>query len=57
MTFLPYGQVGFVQTAPQWLYHFFFMLDFYRTAKGGLWIFTVRPRGVCGTVFTEKYKK
>ena len=37
MTFLPYGQVGFVQTAPQWLYHFLFMLDFYRTAKGGLW--------------------
>ena len=57
MTFLPYGQVGFVQTAPQWLYHFFFMLDFYRTAKGGLWILTVRPRGGCGTVFTEKIQK
>ena len=46
-----------MQTAPQWLYHFFFMLDFYRTAKGGLWIFTVRPRGGCGTVFTEKIQK
>ena len=57
MTFLPYGQVGFVQTAPQWLYHFLFMLDFYRTAKGGLWILTVRPRGVCGTFFTEKIQK
>ena len=57
MTVLPYGQVGFVQTAPQWLYHFLFMLDFYRTAKGGLWIFTVRPRGVCGTFFTEKIQK
>ena len=57
ITFLPCGQVGFVQTAPQWLYHFLFMLDFYRTAKGGLWIFTVRPRGVCGTFFTEKIQK
>ena len=40
-----------------WLYYFFFMFDFHRTAKGGLQIFTVRPRGVCGTFFHGKIPK